>query len=275
LEGRLIGLWLFGRRDPDDAYPEGIARLLELLSHQTAIALSNISKTEQLQQLYEAGIQRQEEERISLARELHDDTLNDLAALGMYRADPDHFMRIHERLVERVRLMIRGLRPAMLDYGLWRALADLVHDSQDRSRPGVEVAFGIPQSDARYPEMVEQYLYRIAQQAVENALEHAQATRISVDGFLHQEAIFLTIRDDGVGMPNPQQLDLSGLLENHHYGLVGMIERASLIHADFHISSESGAYTSIEVNWMAPEVILADDGVGEGIQTPSLHSFAS
>ncbi|MEZ4517299.1 MAG: hypothetical protein R3C44_10850 [Chloroflexota bacterium] len=259
LDGEPIGIWLFGRRDPDDAYPEGIVRLLEVLSHQTSIALANISKTEQLQKLYEVSIQRQEEERISLARELHDDTLNDLAAIGMYRSDPAQFMRIHERLVDRIRLIIRGLRPAMLEYGLWRGLADLVQDLQDRGQSGVEVVLRVPESDSRYPERVEQQLYRITQQAVENALEHARPTIVSIDGFLHEGAAHLIIKDDGIGMPNPQQLDLGGLLENHHYGLVGMFERASLINAEMHISSEPGVYTSMEVNWTAPEISREND----------------
>jgi signal transduction histidine kinase len=259
LDGKLIGLWLFGRRDPDDRYSEGVVRLLEVLSHQTSIALANISKTEQLQRLYDAGIQRQEEERIALARELHDDTLNDLAALGMYRSDPAQFMRIHERSIDRIRLIIRGLRPAMLEYGLWRGLADLVQDSQDRGRPEVEIVLRVPQSDARFPDVVEQHLYRIVQQAIENSLEHAQPTLISVDGFLHEGAIQLLIRDDGIGMPNPHQLDLRGMLENHHYGLVGVVERASLIHAELRITSEPGAYTSIEVTWTAAGMGLRDD----------------
>ena len=266
LEGKLIGLWLFGRRDPDDTYSEGVARLLEVLAHQTAIALANISKTEQLQRLYDAGIQRQEEERLSLARELHDDTLNDLAALGMYRSDPVQFMRIHERLVERIRLIIRGLRPARLEYGLWRGLSDLVNDSQDRSRPEVTVALNIPPSDVSYPDIVERQLYRITQQAIENAVEHANPTQVTVEGSLNEGAIHLIIRDNGVGMPNPQQLDLVGLLENHHYGLVGMYERASLINAEMHITSEPGTYTVIEVKWAAPEVRSMPDKVSEDMK---------
>lgn len=267
LDGKLIGLWLFGRRDPDDTYSEGVVGLLNVLSHQTAIALANISKTEQLQGLYAASIQRQEEERISLARELHDDTLNDLAALGMNRADPEQFLRIHMRLIERVRLIIRGLRPALLDYGLWRGLADLVNDSQDRSRPEIEISLRIPQSDVRYPAMIEQQLYRITQQAIENALEHAQPTAVSVEGFLHQDAVHLTIRDDGIGMPNPDQLDLTGLLENRHYGLVGMYERASLIQAEFRITSEPGTNTSIEVSWVAPKTTIMDGKGNEVIES--------
>ena len=245
-----IGRWHFGQHDPNDVYSQSDIRILELLAHQTAIALANINQTKLVQTLYETNIQRQEEERTILARVLHDDVLNDLAVLSLNRRNnASRFDETYAGLTNRMRLIIRGLRPAMLDYGLWRALDDLVGDLQDRITEDLKIVFTVPKSDFRYPLDIEQHLFRIVQQAVENALEHAQAANIQIDGTLQQNQLILLVEDDGCGLPEGMDLNLSNLLKNKQYGLVGMMERAEIIGAHLDFSSKKDQFTKVQLEW--------------------------
>jgi len=87
----LIGVWLLGRRDPNDYYEDYVVQALETIAQQTTIAIINHHKSIRLRSLYEANINRNEAERANLARELHDDTLNTLAMLQ--REFQDHLSR--------------------------------------------------------------------------------------------------------------------------------------------------------------------------------------
>ena len=250
LDGEVIGKWLFGQKDPNDIYSDADIRLLKQLAHQTAIALANINKTELLQNLYAANIQRQEEERTHLARTLHDDVLNDLVVLGLHRLDEsDKFATTHERIVNHIRLIIRGLRPAMLDYGLWRALDDSIDDLRDRAPAGIVLKLEIPRRETRYQPEIEQHLFRIVQQAVENSLEHSRANTITIHGDLQQTGVAITVEDNGIGLHNAQDLNFSDLLSDKHFGLVSMFERAELIGAQLNITSAINEFTRVDLVW--------------------------
>ena len=250
LDGHLQGAWLFGRHDPDDVYSHEDVQLLQLLGNQTAVALANIKQTELLQNLYASNIQRQEEERTSLARYLHDDVLNDLAVLSLQRqSNGDGFAATYEELTNQIRLIIRDLRPAMLDYGLWRTFDDLLDVLQDRPTPDVLLKLDIPRSDVRYPPEIEQHLFRIVQQAVENALAHAQADTIKLQGNLLEDEVILIVEDNGRGLPEDLLLDLPTLLNEKHFGLVGMFERAELIGAKLDITTQAGEFMRIHLVW--------------------------
>ena len=84
----VIGIWLLGQRDPSDVYESYEIDLLRALAQQTTIALIHTRKSQRLRNLYKANIDRDEEERARLARNLHDDTLNDLALLQRETKDP-------------------------------------------------------------------------------------------------------------------------------------------------------------------------------------------
>ena len=79
----VLGFWLFGRRDPDDFYPQKELPILKSLAAQAAIALSNILQTERLHAAYQDGIQRSDSARKQISLELHDGILNQMAALIM------------------------------------------------------------------------------------------------------------------------------------------------------------------------------------------------
>ena len=250
--GEVLGLWLFGRRDPDDFYGPSEISLLEILANQTAIALANIDQAARLHTLYQSNIDWHEEERKALARELHDEVLSQMAALSMHTSSlesPEFFARF-SHVTDSIRHMISTLRPAMLEYGLWSALDEMVDGLSDRVQGHTTVGLEVGESDVRYDTKVEEHIYRIAQQACENALSHAEAQHIRIRGNIEPARLVLIVEDDGIGIPI-EQLDFSSLLGERHFGLAGMHERADLIGADLSIKSEPDRGTRVVIRWSA------------------------
>jgi len=251
IAGEMRGLWLLGRRDPDDFYSPGEIDVLKAIANQTAISLVNIDQAERLRALYHANVGRHEQERANLARELHDDVLSQLAAFSM-KVDVEIDQEIEDgfqTMIDRIRRMIGGLRPAMLNYGLVPALEDLAHELSLRFESDTSIQADISCSGARYDAHLETHLYRIVQQACENALNHAQASSIRIHGSCSPDEIQLSIEDDGLGFPSNDPIDINQLLADKHYGLANMFERAALIGAEFQITSSAGHGTQISVTW--------------------------
>jgi signal transduction histidine kinase len=253
MEDKLIGLWLFGRRDPDDLYSQAEIPILQSLAHQTAIAQSNILQSERLAALSLANIDRHEEERLRLAHELHDSVLNQMAVLLMNLGDitvSHTFQKNYDELSHRLRAIVSDLRPPMLTYGLKPALDGLAESLMERSQ-NISIVVDVEAEDTRYPINIEQHLYRIAQQACENALRHGQASQVTITGNLDPEQISLEIKDDGIGFDRKEGLELNNLLANKHFGLAGMMERGRLIGANVRIESTPNLGTRIQVEWIS------------------------
>lgn len=251
-----LGLWLLGRKDPDDYYSYAERSLLESLASQMAIALVNISQAHSLRALYQVDIERQEEERVHLARELHDDVLHQLNELVIEVGDQvqtKDFDQKHHELDDRIRAMIHGLRPPMLSYGLYHALHELVDDLAEKATTKAKLELSLPASETRYETRVEQHVYRIVQQACENALAHGKAKRIFISGQCDPKSIELLVEDDGRGFSLDGGTELAQLLTSRHFGLAGMNERAALISAQLEIESVAGKGTRIHLHWRAED----------------------
>lgn len=250
---KLLGIWLFGRRDPDDFYSHGEISLLQLLANQTAIAMSNILQTERVMEMYQQDIGRHEEERLRLALDLHDSILNQLAALLMHLDDnaiSPEFQAAYDQLSNHLREIVTNLRPPMLSYGLKPAIDELVDNLLDRYEE-LNFTVKIEASEIRYDPRIEQHIFRIIQEASENALRHGRATVICIDGYLRSREIFLQIQDNGMGFDGTQGFDLDDLLSRKHFGLAGMLERAHLIGGDVRIRSKLDTGTQVQVIWQA------------------------
>jgi signal transduction histidine kinase len=245
---------LFGRRDPDDFYSHNDIKLLETLTNQTAIALTNIDQARRLHTLYQSNIDWHEEERKALARELHDDVLSQMATISLHTSSMQspEFQESFSRVITSLRQMITSLRPAMLAYSLWSALDESIDGYSDHVSDGTSIRLEIPKSDIRYDTKVEEHLYRIAQQACENALRHSKATLIRVHGYLEPEQVRIEIEDNGVGL-NMERMDFKALLSERHFGLAGMFERADLIRARLSVDSNEGMGTKVCIEWTSSE----------------------
>ncbi|MEW6426411.1 MAG: PAS domain-containing protein [Thermodesulfobacteriota bacterium] len=198
-----------------------------------------------------------ENERRRLARELHDDVGQKLAALGINLhllrttrgvADPERFharlddsVQMVEEMVGQVRSVMTELRPPLLDdYGLLACLQWLGRRFADRTDVAITVTGEEPRP--RLASARETAIYRIAQEALTNAVRHAGARRISLSLLETGDSLLLKVEDDGRGFDpeaTPGQDADAGL------GLVGMRERAELLHARLRIDSSPGKGTTV------------------------------
>jgi PAS domain S-box-containing protein len=253
IDQKTIGLWLLGKKDPDDLYNSEEISILTSIANQTAIALAKIQHKEQLNALLQENIYRAEEERKKLARDLHDDILNGLVVLGM-TLDENQVSLIFEKqfsfLTNRIRRMITGLRPPSLDQGLWFALKEKSDELQLHTNGEILIDFDVPFSETRYHHNIEGQIFRIVQQACDNALFHAQAKNIRLKGELTPDMIIINVEDDGKGFildDQHQDKKEDQNSEIKHYGLAIMRERAELIGADLSIQSVLGQGTRIQL----------------------------
>lgn len=253
LGDRTIGFWLFGRRDPDDMYSQAEIPILRSLASQTAVALSNIVQSIQIRDIYEGNILRHEEERLRLGRDLHDSVLNELALLLTGPAAPDpspEFLKTYELVTQRLREIVSDLRPPMLNFGLKLAFEELVETLMERHGNPMKISGEVTaEGEHRYPENVEINLYRIVQEACQNALRYAHANTIKIRGSLSSRVIDLTIADDGIGFVTEVNMRLTDMLVSRHFGLANMLERANLIGAEIKIDSKPGEGTQVRVRW--------------------------
>ncbi|MBL8250123.1 MAG: PAS domain S-box protein, partial [Candidatus Competibacter sp.] len=218
---------------------------------------------ERLQQLSRRLLSVQEEERRALARELHDDFGQQLAALKLNLAmlerdlrDPAHRSRLADciQIVERARVTIqtiaRQLRPAILDdLGLAEALHWYARDQAERTGCAIQVEERLP---ALLSPDLETAVFRIAQEAVNNAIRHGQARRIDIAVEVDQGKLALVIEDDGAGF-DPDARAAAGN-NRSGLGLIGMSERAALLGGRFALVGRPGAGVRIEV-----EIPLAEE----------------
>jgi len=246
----VLGVWLFGKRDPDDFYPQQELPMFRSLANQTAIALSNIIQTERLHAAYQKDIKLSEQERRRFALELHDDILNKMAMLMMELGDQNltpNFTRLYGELTSRVREMIKELRPAALDYGIPMTLEDYVDTLNDRLSKKLHIFLDIQSDGTRYSEETELHLLRILQEACSNAVHHAGTSLITISGSLTAQQIELMVQDNGGGFDSKDTLDLKSLEATGHFGLAGMFERAELIGAKLVVLSEPMKGTRIQI----------------------------
>jgi signal transduction histidine kinase len=200
-------------------------------------------------------IRAEEEERTRLARELHDDLRQQIAALSIAtgnlkrklpaefedgRAQIDRVQNKLINLAESVRQSSRQLHPAILEHsGLPAALKE--HCSELSELTGLHlnsVCLGDCQGLSREVAMC---LYRVAQEALQNVVKHAQARAADVTLSIMNGTLSLTICDDGVRVP-PEHLRVGGGL-----GLASMRERARLVNGRVEVTGQPNRGTTVSV----------------------------
>jgi two-component system sensor histidine kinase UhpB len=197
-----------------------------------------------------AALSAQERERERIARDLHDEVnqaltalLLRLAAVRRQAPDPEVAAELAEigslisRAMSELLDLARGLRPTTLDdLGLKAALATLVEEVEREA--GIAAGFEAEGELDGVPDDVQLVTYRVAQEAVTNVIQHADAGHLRVrligaaDG-----AIELRVSDDGTGY--------AGGRSNERLGIAGMRERALLCGGELTVESEPGAGTRV------------------------------
>jgi signal transduction histidine kinase len=234
----------------------GISEVQHLQMELTEMANKVQAAQEGLHDYIGAITSAQEEERSRLARDLHDDTIQAVIALKQRvqlaqksvkdqngRQSLQELETLAEQTVENLRRLVRALRPIYLeDLGLVTALEMLAREISQAHQ--VDVDFQRYGEEQRLPREVELALYRIAQEALNNVVHHAQAGHAVLSIRFGRE-IKLEVVDDGIGFSVPTSP--TEFAHIGHFGLLGMRERAELIGGRLDVQSESGHGTTLSV----------------------------
>jgi signal transduction histidine kinase len=247
--GRVLGVLSVVRAAKRSFGAEEV-KLLASIADEVGVAVENARLYQQAEQL---AVMR---ERERLARELHDSVTQSLYSLTLLAEAGGRLVKVGDlekvkgylaRLAEigqqalkEMRLLVYELRPlALRREGLAGALRQRL-DAVER-RAGVEARL-LTEGEVELPAPVEEGLYRIAQEALNNALKHAAPTSVRVCLRAVDERVELEVVDDGTGF-DPQIVGESGGM-----GLVSMRERAEKLGGSLTILSKPGEGTSVKVS---------------------------
>jgi len=248
VKGKTVGVLDLGATHPRVMTPEELS-LLTAIGHQIGVAVENAHLYEQAQQLAVV------EERNRLARDLHDSVTQALYGvtlcaeaaarhlrIGDAGTAADHLREIqsttHEALRE-MRVLIFELRPPVLKRdGLAAALQNRLDAVEGRF--GMSVSF-VGNDNGRLSPELEEGLYRVAQEALNNVLKHARASQVTVSLHQHQDSVYLEIADDGVGF------DLATARDRGGFGLRCMEERTAELGGKLQVKSSLGEGTKVKV----------------------------
>lgn len=201
----------------------------------------------------------QEEERHRIARELHDQMGQSLAALMLglksllnhdelkkpTRVQIEHLHKLANDLAIEVHRLALDLRPTALDdLGLEAALSNYIEEWSMRWQISADFhSFGF--TNRRLPSHLETTIYRIVQEALTNTLRHARAKNISVILELRGDRVSVIVEDNGCGFEADAMMKLP--VRERRLGLLGMEERVALVGGGLSIESTPGAGTSLYV----------------------------
>ena len=247
---RLLGILNVATSQWDVFTPQDI-EILSAIGHQIATAIERTQLAEQATRVALV------EERNRLAREVHDTLAQELTGIALQLEAADALLesaperaraRIRQAL-ERTRESLAEARRSVLDLRagplerqeLPAALAQLAERVGQET--GLAVAASLELDGPRLPARVEEALFRIAQEALVNVRRHAHAAHVQLRLYLRGDHVGLTVADDGCGFA----ADALPARGPGGFGLIGMQERAHLLHGTMRVRSAPGAGTQIDV----------------------------
>lgn len=202
-----------------------------------------------------------EQERKRLAREIHDQVIQDLLGVN-YRLEEieaeagkrlslkDELGSIQNsirELVDDLRHICGSLRPPTIDsLGLGSALQSFTRDWSKRT--GIPIMLDLEPDLERLPETIELSIFRVVQEGLINVQRHANAHSVKIElKHTSPRTLMLSIVDDGIGLPD--DFDLISLHNRGHYGLLGITERVALLggRSKFQNQAQGGMLVQAEI----------------------------
>ena len=255
--GKTYGLVLFGSDEPQFTLEQ--MEMVTLLAGYGLVALQNMHLISDLKAERESLLVREEEVRKQLNRDLHDGPAQALAAIAL---SVDHIKRLYELEPERVvaeldllkeravranhevRTLLFELRPLVLEtQGLLSALEQYVERFKENDRPRI-----ILRADTSVPPLskrTQSALFGVVQEAVNNALKHAQAQHIWIRLSEQAGEITLVVQDDGQGFDIAETQ--ASYDKRGSFGLISLQERAQFIGGKTELLSTPGQGTTVRV----------------------------
>jgi signal transduction histidine kinase len=249
--GRQSGLLIAISRSGESFDPEDL-RVFQSYATTAATTIASVRSAEA--EKLKLSIESAEDERRRWARELHDQTLQELGALRFLletasqgedeqiRAAAERALTHVDRGIQNLQGLITELRPSSLDeLGAGPALEALARDANAAQEATVEVALDFAYEAGREatrlaPEL-ESAIYRLTQESLNNALKHASPTVVRIEAVEGDRSVTLRISDDGIGF------DPSVVTER--FGLVGMRERVDIAGGELGVESKPGEGTVV------------------------------
>jgi signal transduction histidine kinase len=243
-----------------DQTPEPLLnrQLIEELAEQVqALDQVNMALIEAQRRL----ISEREQERKHVAREIHDQVIQDLLSINYeleslemeYSLPPalaNDLTEVYQSIrdqVDSLRRICGNLRPPTIDsLGLGAALQSYSRDWSTRT--GIKVVLDVDENLSRLPEATELSLFRIIQEGLNNVWRHAQATSVKISlRHTSPRTLMIALRDNGMGLA--QDFDLAELANDGHYGLIGISERVALLGGRFRMQRipEGGSILMVEI----------------------------
>jgi signal transduction histidine kinase len=211
--------------------------LAQLAEQVQALDSANLA----LQDAQRRLLMERELERKHLARELHDETIQDLLGVNYQLeeiasmandneplvAELDDVRETIRQLVTNIRGICGDLRPPTIDsLGLGAALNSYTRSWSERT--GIAVNLTLAKNFSRFPEPIELSIFRIVQESLNNIWKHAHANQVHITlAYASRRMLRITISDNGVGLAD--DFDLSTLSASGHFGVLGISERVALM----------------------------------------------
>jgi signal transduction histidine kinase len=263
MRGRYASYWSFPLRDSglmqfafDVPYPwlPRELTLLEAAANRCSDAIERVRLREEVRRLELQARQAESEERRRIGRDLHDEAGQSLLLMRLKlelleRQVPEEMRpglaevrEIAQQTVVELRRIIAALSPVLLErLGLKQALQQLI--TRLRKLHGAEVAVRIGAIPEWIPRQMEEVIYRVAQESLQNVAKHSHASRVNFFLRSTDKSIRLGVRDNG----NGRSPKLSGQKAST-FGLTGMRERAALLGGTLAISSAPGKGFSVKLD---------------------------
>ncbi len=239
-------------------------QLYEYLGNQVE-ALGQL--TAALQATQRRLITEREDERKALARELHDQVIQDLLSFNYWLEEIESAGGLDtvqkdvasirdgiRAVVGELRQICSDLRPPTIDHhGLSAAIDSLANDWSERSN--IQVQLEIDPALGRLPETIELSVFRIVQEGLSNIRKHAGAgyVRLSLQR-TPSASLLVRLEDDGQGLSVPA--DLASLSASKHFGLVGISERVALLGGTMSMDSSKGNGMILQVEIPSPHPVI-------------------
>jgi ABC-type sugar transport system ATPase subunit len=219
------------------------------------------STNQTLQNAQRRFIADSEEERKSLAREIHDQIIQDLLSTNYQLESLDNVNQTSEtikddlaqiqdnirKMIDELRVICGNLRPPTIDsLGLNAAIQSFAQDWSKRF--GIEIHLHLDPEIGRIPEAIELSIYRIVQEGLNNIHKHSSATAAHI--ILERTSprtLMITIEDNGEGVQ--EEFDIMNYSKSGHYGLIGIEERVKLLGGRLRIQNkpEGGLLIQAEI----------------------------
>lgn len=271
---RMNGLLVTRRRDYEVLLDQHDLDILTVVGQQAGMASQNVVLLDALRirlreiervqadlaEVYQRLAKAQEAEQLNLARELHDTSVQQLLGVtyqligsrqklsdeisapspernGRVAAELEEVRQEILAVITQLRTSISNLRPAGLEeFGLGIAFEGYVARLQrDSLVPSPAIMLDIDSAAVELPHIIASALFRVLQEALRNALKHADARQITIQVRLEADEVVLELSDDGRGFEMPAHR--ADFARTQHFGIIGMAERVAWLSGTFAIQS--------------------------------------